>query len=262
MPGAKRRRRDHFFAQHPLCCFCGGGTQSTTEDHIPARGLFLSRCWPEGYVFPACHTCNNSTSKDEFLLAWLVRIRFGDYTKDNERDFERTCRDLLRVAPEIWKMLRIHSRVETRLLLGKARLLTPPLGMDVIHSMTVPPPILEAADRYGVKLAKALHYFHTTCVVPRDAAVKVRVLTNAEAMGADYLDRFLQVITAEPKISRAKTSLKGQFDYRFVVVEEFAASAFVVSFGHSTVMVLMVFCDPTRYEESKARNIFNQQATK
>ena len=262
MSGARRKKRERFFAQHPFCCFCGGGTASATEDHIPARGLFLNRYWPEGYVFPACNNCNNSTSKDEFLLAWLVRINFAGYSEEAERDFDRTCRDLQRVAPDVWNTLRLHSRVETRRLLRNNQLpnLNLLTGMDVVHSMTVPPTILEAADRYAVKLAKALHYLHTGSVVPLSAAVKVKVLTNTEAFGAAFLDRVLQTITAEPQIRRAQTSLKGQFDYKYVVVEEGAASAFVVSFGNSTVMVLMVFHDAKRYEESKARRLFDRQA--
>ncbi|MDO8767279.1 MAG: hypothetical protein Q7K57_00940 [Burkholderiaceae bacterium] len=132
-------------------------------------------------------------------------------------------------------------------------------GVDIVHSMTVPPAVLEAADRYAVKLAKALHYFHTGRVVPPNAAVKVRVLTNAEAFGATFLDQVLQTLTAKPQIRRAQTSLNGQFDYNYVVVEEGAASAFVVSFGNSTVMVLMVFNDAQRYEESKARRLLELQ---
>ena len=258
MGGARRKKRERFFAKHPFCCFCGGVKASTTEDHIPARSLFLGRYWPEGYVFPACDHCNNSTSKDEFFLAWLVRINFAEYSEEAEKEFDRVCRDLQRIAPDIWATLRLHSRVETRRLLRDSKLpdrgLLP--GVDIIHSMTVPPAVLEAADRYAVKLAKALHYFHTGRVVSLSAAVKFKVLTNAEAFRATFSDQVLQMLTAKPQIRRAQTSLNGQFDYNYVFVEDGAASAFVVSFGNSTVMVLMVFEDAQRYEESKARRLF------
>lgn len=261
MSGARRKKRERFFAEHPFCCFCGGGTASTTEDHIPARGLFLGRYWPEGYVFPACDHCNNSTSKDEFLLAWLVRINLAGYPEGAEKEFDRICRDLQRIAPEVWATIRLHGRVETRRLIRDNKLPNRGLfpGVDIVHSMTAPPAVMDAADRYAVKLAKALHYFHTGHVVPLNAAVKVKVLTNAEALSATYLDQVLQALTAEPQIRRAQTSLNGQFDYNYVVVEEGAASAFVVSFGNSTVMVLMVFHDAQRYEESKARRILERQ---
>ena len=82
------------------------------------------------------------------------------------------------------------------------------------------------------------------------------MLTNAEAFRATFSDQVLQMLTAKPQIRRAQTSLNGQFDYNYVFVEDGAASAFVVSFGNSTVMVLMVFEDAQRYEESKARRLF------
>ena len=93
--------------------------------------------------------------------------------------------------------------------------------------------------------------------MPLSAAVNVKVLTNAEAYGAAYLDQVLMTLTAKPQIRRAQTSLNGQFDYNYVTVEEGAASAFVVSFGNSTVMVLMVFQDAVRFEESKARRLLD-----
>ena len=48
----ERARRTRFLAAHPYCCFCGGVVATETEDHIPARSLFVNRQWPEGYVFP------------------------------------------------------------------------------------------------------------------------------------------------------------------------------------------------------------------
>jgi hypothetical protein len=261
MGEANRSRRERFFAQHPICCFCGGVAASTTEDHIPARGLFLDRHWPEGYVFPACSHCNNSTSKDEFLLAWLFRINISDYSEKAEREFDRVCKHLQRAAPDVWATIRFHTRTETRRLLRDNKLTERNLlpGTDVVHSITMPSAILEAADRYAIKLAKALHYFHTGIVVPPSGAVKVKVLTNAETFGAAYLERIFQTVTAEPQIRRAQTSLKSQFDYNYVVADGGAASAFVVSFGQSTVMVLFVFPDAKRYEESKARRILERQ---
>ena len=55
MSARDRKRREHFFAKHPFCCFCGGATPAIEEDHIPARHLFRGRQWPEGYV--SCMRC-------------------------------------------------------------------------------------------------------------------------------------------------------------------------------------------------------------
>lgn len=258
MVGARRLKRERFFSAHPWCCFCGGDTASTTEDHIPARGLFLDRLWPEGYVFPACEMCNNSTSKDEFLLAWLVRVRFDGAPDAAHEDFARATRELKRIAPDVWATLRLHSRAETRRLLKRAGMPSSLPGLDVVHTVVVPPAILAAADRYAEKLAKALHYFHSGRIVPKTAIVKTRVLLNAETVSTNHADQFLRIVNGTPQIKRAQSSLEGQFDYRYVTVEGGEASAFVVSFGDSTVMLLMIFFDAARYEESKARRALDR----
>src|SRR4051794_40646259 len=69
----KRAIREQFLKDHPLCCFCGGATTATTEDHVPSRALFRDRQWPEGYVFPACQKCNGVSSKHELIIAMLGR---------------------------------------------------------------------------------------------------------------------------------------------------------------------------------------------
>jgi len=76
--GARKVRREKFFADHPWCCFCGGQTLATTEDHVPARSIFDSRNWPEGYNFPACDRRNRLTRLDEVVIAMLSRIRNRD----------------------------------------------------------------------------------------------------------------------------------------------------------------------------------------
>jgi hypothetical protein len=72
--GAKKIRKQRFIAAHPWCCFCGGGTATETEDHVPPRVLFHSRVWPEGYTFPACQRCNSATRLIEQVIALLARV--------------------------------------------------------------------------------------------------------------------------------------------------------------------------------------------
>lgn len=255
--GAKNLKRKRFFAAHPICCFCGGSTPAETQDHIPARGLFLGRLWPEGYVFPACVVCNNESSRDELLLAWLVRIRLGEYDIEAEKDFERASIDLARGAPDVWAAIRVHGRAESRRFLKESLLPQAIPGVtDVVYSFDVPKPMMEAANRYARKLGKALHYFHTGRIVPVDAVVKARVFSNAAAMGPAFPEQVFTVLTQQALIQRAKTSLKEQFDYRFAVVEAGEATAFVVTFGQSTVIVAAVFEDQKRYEHERLERVF------
>ena len=73
-----REKRLAFFAQHPFCCFCGGDVEATEIGHIPAGHLFKNRGWVEGYKFPACSDCNRSSSSDELVMGFIVRIQITD----------------------------------------------------------------------------------------------------------------------------------------------------------------------------------------
>jgi len=53
------------------CAYCGAS--ATTVDHIPARA-FLDKPYPSNlYTVKACEECNNSSSKDEEYLAFILR---------------------------------------------------------------------------------------------------------------------------------------------------------------------------------------------
>jgi hypothetical protein len=239
--------------KHPQCCFCGGGRATETEDHIPARGLFFGRLWPEGFVFPACVECNNESSFDELLLSWICRVRMGNYSPEEEREFDNTCRELSRRAPELWAAIKPRSRIQTREMLRKvtdrARLAR---ISDVLHSVSMPQELFDASDRYGRKLAKALHYLHTGRIVPATGVVKVRSYSNSESLTDDFPRRFVATLGGTPVIRRAKTFLDGQFTYRYALVEEGDASAFAVVFGESLVILTAVYCDRERYEARRS----------
>jgi hypothetical protein len=71
--GKRKRRRLNIFDGNPLCCFCGE-RPAVTEDHQPAKALFDSKEWPEGYVFPACEPCDKATKHYEHVMSVLVRL--------------------------------------------------------------------------------------------------------------------------------------------------------------------------------------------
>lgn len=79
--GSKSQRRKAFLLQHPRCCFCGGIAPSEEEDHFPSKGLFENKQWPEGFVFPACVSCNRVTRHHEQIVAMLARL-YPDPTTD------------------------------------------------------------------------------------------------------------------------------------------------------------------------------------
>lgn len=248
MSGAHKTRRAKFLSLHPRCCFCGGDVPTETEDHVPARGMFFGRRWPEGFVFPACGPCNHSASFDEMLMAWTCKVRLGPYTAVEEREFGKACHEVARRAPDLWKAIVPHSRVETRNLLSKVRSRDDLARVaDVLHSVALPEALFDAAERYGRKLAKALHYRHTSQIVPRDGVVKVRSFTNSEALTDEFPRDFVAVLGGRPEIRREKDYLDGQFTYRYAIAEGGAASAFAIVLGESLVILTAVFPDRNRF---------------
>src|SRR5215213_5524056 len=92
--GQGRERLLKFLQQHPFCCFCGGSTFATTRDHVPSRGMFAGRIWPEGYEFPACYDCNHGTQRDDAIVAVCSRIHSGnrDQTPQEKEEWRKQLR--------------------------------------------------------------------------------------------------------------------------------------------------------------------------
>ncbi len=252
MSGANKKRRQRFLEEHPWCCFCGGTAETETEDHVPARGLFFGRVWPEGYVFPACAECNNKASGDELILSWLTRVRIGPYNQQEEREYARASIELKRRYPAIWAAMELNPRVKTRQMLRQLTHPSPLLkSTDIVHSITLPDEMFEAGNRYGVKLAKALLYLHTKRVAPSSAIVKAWTFSNGGAMTEMFPHQILSVLDKDAVIQRMSTTLDDQFSYKYAVVEGGEAFAYVANFSESVVMVGAVFLDRERHEKSQ-----------
>lgn len=262
MAGISKARRLRFLEKHPYCCFCGGSTSTETEDHIPARSLFDGRQWPEGYVFPACKSCNHQSSSDELLVAWLSRFRIsGHWSTEQEQEFERLCKDVQRRHPKIWEGIKEMPRVQSRRLAKDARLERFKTD-DLTYAVTIPQELMTAVERYGIKLAKALHFKQTGRIVPVDSHIVARALTNAETLTSDIAPRVLAVLPGSPVLQRSNTPLQDQFHYQYGIVEGGEASAFLISIRQSMVIAAFVFCDRARYLESKAAKLLQDMGDK
>lgn len=208
--GQANARRAQFLAQHPHCCFCGGGAPATTEDHIPARAVFANRQWPEGHVFPACGDCNRKSRWDEELLAWVARISSLDGMEENHKaEFEKLSMSIGRYRPELATKLRLYSRVETRRYFRDRAIPRNAPGLpNEVHLVGMPPEVTEAVERYGTKLAKALHYKFSNVIVPATAKIDCRVYTNAELLtGNQQWLEGLAILRLPAEVVRAGKSL-------------------------------------------------------
>jgi hypothetical protein len=63
-----------FIKQHPICCFCGGGTPATTVDHQPAKIHLSGEGAASRIGVPGVERCNKQTSVDKCILAFVSRL--------------------------------------------------------------------------------------------------------------------------------------------------------------------------------------------
>ena len=96
----KLSRKQRMLRDNPICCFCGGGVQSTGEDHIPPRACFPAGYHPEGMEFPACDDCNQSTRPyDDMFGFYAIAVDFDEENLDAET-FNKRIQGLLNNYPD------------------------------------------------------------------------------------------------------------------------------------------------------------------
>jgi hypothetical protein len=242
--GSRRGRRQAFFSTHPHCCFCGGSAVATTEDHVPGRALFAGRAWPEGYVFPSCESCNRGSAEDELFMGFLVRIRVRASTPTERVERQKAIKGIHARYPTFFANFHRAPRVETRRraaeLGGFEALGVDPSDVNVV---SMPDVALEAATRYGRKLARALHYMHVGRALPERGEAVAFVYSNAVNPGREIPAEIFVPLTGAsvPRLVRGTKDLGEQFRYRYLLVEGGAASCFLTSFGESMTIFAVTF---------------------
>jgi hypothetical protein len=239
--GTSKTFHDAFLAENPLCCFCGGQAKATTIDHVPPRALFRGRKWPEGYIFPACHDCNNATRRDELLVGMLARIFPDAEAPEHKAELHKHMAAVNAKFPGLLASMRIPRAQERRLLRER----TAPSGKPPSGLLSITDPRFEQAiHQFGTKLMLALFYRHTQVIIPRSGGIPFRWFSNAQ-----NLDEMLPRDTLAPllggfaDLKRESTSLKDQFFYRYAIADTKNAAAFLAFFNQAIVMLGFVFPD-------------------
>lgn len=98
----KKSATAKFIAQFPQCAMCGGQRLSTTREHMPPKALFDNSHRPDKLVIPACHDCNNGTSKADLTASMVSRWNY--HSPEQERqDHSRLVNQVRIQAPELIK---------------------------------------------------------------------------------------------------------------------------------------------------------------
>jgi len=248
--GTSARRKKEFYARHPICCFCGGGTSAETQDHIPSRSLFRQRQWPEGYVFPACSPCNSLKAPDEALTALICRIASHDSgDAESQREVQRLMKTIALKEPELYRSFQLPAtRVRRWLRVNNYKLPQGATTADVPVISIQHPKIIAAMERYSTKIFLSLYYFHTGNVLPSQGGIVFRWYSNAsrpdERPPQELLEPMMQGF---PTLVRQQTSLHEQFFYSFGVSNDGSdAAVFHVFFNNAIALLGFIFADMAR----------------
>jgi hypothetical protein len=254
-------RRSPFLELHPFCCFCGGRTAATTEDHQPARAFFDGRHWPEGYNFPSCVRCNDVSRKHENVFAVLVRMGPGfDGSKLQEAEFRKYLDAASNNFPNlIHKMTTNEKRGFYR---SEGLKLAPgqtfyELPMAGVNAQLV----TDAAYVILTKLFCALHYKHAGSILPAEGRIFIRWITNGYIHRGVGFAEFVELLKSRPKLVRSKIDLTKQFDYVYLADPDGSFSAFFCFFRTFFIGYGLVFADPAMaaddFDPEEMRSPFN-----
>ena len=208
-----------------------------------SRSVFDERKWPEGYVFPTCLLCNQSTADDEALFALLCRFNPVEYKPDAG---EQTRKLMLAVAerlPEIYQSF-FPTANNVKGWLRKTGKTLPPgqTTKDVPILSLEHPEINVRIKKCAAKLFLSLHYMHMGRILPSEGAVIFRWFSNANTPDEIPADLLAPFVTEMPKLTWQKKSLNDQFMYRYGAEKtEGLVSVFFVTFHASVGMIGVIF---------------------
>lgn len=217
--GMEKRRRDKFYADHPLCIFCGGTKSIESVEHCPPRALFSNKVWPKGFEFPACLDCNNGSSDQDLLVSLLAKTGWSSMnnTSNDNAIHGLIARSSMR-NPGMLERMVLSAQSE---LIPKHQngfgLIPEPYDPQHQIAMTLPPEFDNAMNVFARKLAKGIFYKETGTIFPSQGALLMQYFTNAEWPTSDESEVFAMMKAAggdAPPVVNGKTDLSDQFWYQ------------------------------------------------
>ncbi len=243
MPNRKRQLRE-FLSKHPLCIFCGGIAPATTRDHVPSRQNFHLREWPEGYEFPSCEPCNQSTKDAEQVVALIARIGPGPKAKSEQTEMDRIVRALRNNCPDVLLELRATpsqiGEYRARPWFGELA----KTGQAAPVPLSVRGPIVSRSiTAVARKLFTALHYREFEKIIPAKGGIFWRWYTNVQRLDNKLPEELLSVINSRPIVKRGHHDLSDQFSYSFAKVEDGELAGYFATFWRSFALLGFVDLD-------------------
>ena len=213
--------------------------------------MFDNKIAPAGYEFAACTHCNNGTSDQDLIIAWMARIDYTDLSTTGDQRTTGLFKAVRNQYPTIVKKL-LPSAVEAKRT-NRELGISPAPGKT--HSETcvvnVTPEMTTAVQTFARKLAKALYFMHAGKIFPADGCLLLGWFTNVEfvrASGFIPFDVFKDIAGQVPKIERNGKSLDNRFVYKFSSSVDSELFALQAMFGNAFGLVIFGSTQPGKLE--------------
>lgn len=234
-----------FLVDHPICCYCGGKTLATTIDHIPSRQLFWQKHRPKGLEVPACASCNAKTRNIEQGIALMSRIYPSPANEQQREELSKISKAVRNNIPGLVEELLDLDKTKLALAMKGRRM---PVDGNPLNASG--PILTDIINTFGLKLGLALHYLHTSKVVPPEGGVAVRWYSNADMFDERIpLEAMREVLGPAQTLKQGKWEVSQQFAYASATVEDGAAGAYYVWFRQSFSILCAVALDRSALPE-------------
>ena len=245
-----------FIKDHPICCFCGGGTPATTRDHVPAKTIFDGKRRPKGLEVPACVQCQEFTKKHELVVSMLIRLYPEPTTFEQRQEINnivlRACSAVPGLADEIQAKPDQEAKLKeiVKLKPGAAGMLD--AGGPLINT---------SLDIFSVKMTCALHYEITKKILSTRKPISIQVFTNVNILDDKIPKEMLNAMGPSNTIQQGKWSVQDQFSYWNVTDFDHEIGAYYSTFRESFAVFGMVWKDMDHLPEGEGMKTFVTQTT-
>lgn len=228
--GERRRKRDRFFADNPFCCFCGGDESATTVDHVPNRASFRGKVGPEGFEFPACDQCQQSTRLDEIAFAFMVHFLAEEGDEPEEKAAAKLKSGLKNNLPHLWSFAEPTAR-EKRRAAKELELRLPPGAISEAPLVKIGTEWGDHLERYLAKLVRALYYKHVGAAAPIEWVAWSMWTYARVGVAQPALDQWIEMTPFVTVGQRINADLGHRFAYRWNYTAPVGAFACIGQFG-------------------------------
>jgi hypothetical protein len=198
--------------QYPICCFCGGGTNAATREHMPPKALFDDSHRPDKLVMPACDSCNRGTSTADLVASILARWQLV-LTEQEKKDHARLAAGVRSSNPELiaeWTTLDEATRLKAKLEHNA------PADSGVV---AIGPLTIRQLNLFSHKVVLGLYFDHFREALPDAGRICAYWRSKEDIRKGGLPPILFEMMNRYGTLEQGKWNTHEIFEYRFEVNE-------------------------------------------